>query len=53
MNSGFVQILDQFGQMWGNQRSMIDHAITQGPRGALINPVFRIKNKLKSSLNRF
>jgi hypothetical protein len=33
--------------MWGNQTGMIDHAITQWPRGTLIDPVFRIQEQVK------
>jgi hypothetical protein len=33
--------------MWGNERGMIDDAITQGPRGTLIDPVFRIQEQIE------
>jgi len=33
--------------MWGNQRRVPDHAITQGPRGTLIYPVFRIQKQIE------
>jgi hypothetical protein len=33
--------------MWGNQLWMIDHAITQVPGSTLIEPVFRVQEKVE------